>query len=923
MVEEQILWLLKDANGKIFGPYEYEKLFQFIENGILGGEEQIAVYPDGDWQAISRDMQLNEKLLEQLEKQLEKPSDAEKEEILQKSEVFQEPSEEGIADESARDVGTYIQADEDWAEEPEEEKANTSSVSVSTRTIEVKQRGLDKKRFGRFLIVISLLAIVFLHLSEKGSSEKTSLIIEPRKTKEILESAQEQRSKLIQAINFYKFGEKENYISARDILVNAVEKNAKNTDALALLCLVYKELWSFSDKTSADKLVISSLVQRSTQVETFSAPAITCKSVQSYLLGDFAASKRFTQRVLEDDVNAVTFYFLLAEVHRSLEERSKAIQNYQQAYRFWPEWLLPRIREGQMRLQMGQVSEARKIWLQVLQSSRDNESAAILLAHTDLFQYQDMSSAKHFISAFRKTSSQAEPSIKARGFEVLASLAEQTSDDSAVDYAKQALQLDSRSRYARAILENLGDGEVISVKSTAEAYIASGDLLASQGRYADAQAEYKTAFDLDNSNSMAAFKAARALWNLDQQTEAIAWVKKAINVDPKNFDAAILLAEFYGKRFNFREASKQLLRAQKISPKDYRVYSTYADLEFLRRNYPSAIKNAESALKLYDADVDSLYVLVNAHLQLGNIREAHYASSKAVELEANNAESQTKYALTLSKFQSPTAGINYIKNLVHTYPSNLEYRMGLAKVYYENDKFSEALAVLQQIEKLVKDKKPLYLLMSQIYEGMNDYENSLKSLLSTAQQSPSDPKIYFKIGVLQYRAKKYQNALEQFLMTKQLNENYPTLYTRIGESYLKLGQYDKAMQAAQKEIRRNPKLADGYLLAGEIYLSNGHYSKAAGQFQRVIQINPNSAYLYIKIARAHRLAGNYDLAKSMLAVAGEKESGNAEIYKETGALLQDTGNTLEAISSYKKYLKLSPNAGDREEIKSIIRSLGG
>ena len=101
----------------------------------------------------------------------------------------------------------------------------------------------------------------------------------------------------------------------------------------------------------------------------------------------------------------------------------------------------------------------------------------------------------------------------------------------------------------------------------------------------------------------------------------------------------------------------------------------------------------------------------------------------------------------------------------------------------------------------------------------------------------------------------------------------------------------------------------------------GHYSKAILEFQKAIKIRPQGAQIYISLARAYRFSSNFEIAEKMIAQAEKLENGNPMIYKERGAIYESRSEMLRAIAAYERYLQISPNANDRQAIKSKISQL--
>jgi Flp pilus assembly protein TadD len=59
----------------------------------------------------------------------------------------------------------------------------------------------------------------------------------------------------------------------------------------------------------------------------------------------------------------------------------------------------------------------------------------------------------------------------------------------------------------------------------------------------------------------------------------------------------------------------------------------------------------------------------------------------------------------------------------------------------------------------------------------------------------------------------------------------------------------------------------------------------------------------------------------MLDKAAQIESGNANIYRELGAVYHMQGQRQEAYSAYERYLHLAPNASDRGAIEKVMKEL--
>ena len=103
-----------------------------------------------------------------------------------------------------------------------------------------------------------------------------------------------------------------------------------------------------------------------------------------------------------------------------------------------------------------------------------------------------------------------------------------------------------------------------------------------QGKKAEADADYKTAFKLDSKNAVFHWAQGRGLMNLNRFPEAIKSLRKAAAIEPNNPRIYKKLCETYTKTKDFKTAKDCFERVRTLTGKDYEV--EYLDCERLRAN---------------------------------------------------------------------------------------------------------------------------------------------------------------------------------------------------------------------------------------------------------------------------------------------------------------------------------------------------
>jgi hypothetical protein len=59
-------WIVRDREGKIFGPFSTDQVLQQIDRGYFMGGEDVALYPGGRWIPISNTPEFYDRLLDAL-----------------------------------------------------------------------------------------------------------------------------------------------------------------------------------------------------------------------------------------------------------------------------------------------------------------------------------------------------------------------------------------------------------------------------------------------------------------------------------------------------------------------------------------------------------------------------------------------------------------------------------------------------------------------------------------------------------------------------------------------------------------------------------------------------------------------------------------------------------------------------------------
>lgn len=953
MSRTQIHWIIKTPNGQIKGPYATDALLRLISEGFFSGAEMVSRYPGGEWSLLSQEPQFYDRLLEALESSVEQvgkePNQADAETII-------EPVPEHLKNPQGRprsilertDIGSSGKKDI-HASSGSYPSAPPTSIPAQPSVIELKNISqMQKKEMVKsaklplILLSLALLLVVYVLLPEGPSAGEKISLISPKKGSAAM-SDQQAKEKYMAAIGAMEADTIESYLVAQNHLVSIVEGVPSNLEVRGLLCLTYKELWPFAKQDANDLRTISSVTQSTRALNAVGLYGNICEIVNLQASGHYKEARGVVESALEsaDHFSLLpVLYQFKAELLEAEKDYMNADPYYEKAAQLWERWLRPQVRVGALAAIQGQGPRAAQYFRKILEKNPNHREAKIRLGILEYRAFKKEENAFNLLKSAMSSGARVQRDIEADGFFVLAELYLNKSEKgSALDAAQKAYRLSPNNSHYKQMVVRLGGSDRIKGKSSNSEMMFIGDQYVRTGDCLAAQAEFKAAFEMDPKNGMAAVKAAKCLWQLNQSFEAVEWLSKAIKAEPKLITAYVLKADYMSQRYNFVGASNALINAARISPNNYEVLRGMALVEFRRSNMQGAVNFAQRALRSYDADIETYTLLARASAALYGMtasttkkdtearenyqRDALRFATKAVEIDGTNTEAQITYAKVMAQINGVDSGIGYVRELIKKYSYSIEYRIALAEIYKAEDRYAQAREFYEQVTEADPRNKKAFIGLGECYKALGMVNQSLKAFLSAAVLDPSDGDALFQAGKLYLEAGKYDEAIDQFKRVQKINPDFPRAYYHIGKSAVLAGNFNLALEAVKKEKQSNPNLADSYLLAGEIYAAKKQYVECAAEYSQAMKLRSQGADTYVKAAQCYRQSGSVDIAQDLLSMASLRESGYADIYKEQGAIYEIRGDIRSAVQSYNKYLGLSPNAPDRVEIEARIDRIGG
>ncbi|MDZ4677356.1 MAG: tetratricopeptide repeat protein [Oligoflexia bacterium] len=945
MVAQVKKWIVRSSDGHIYGPFEAHKVGELLGKGVFSGEEQVAIYPAGDWIPMSSETELYNLVLQALSGSSPKAPQSQNPPTQQnpKDPITQTGTQTGTGSVSTRRLKntqrtkTVKIADEDVSridvppfKKPQvptgQNNQQHKNQQVNHQPIELS----DKKKIKRKQV--TLVPLIFLALAgvlfyfafnyPKLNSKRSAISLlrpqisknnDPAKSKELVNKGWGY---------FYK-DTYTNYVRAAESFVLAIEASPANAEAILMLLMADLELWPFAKQDSGDQSTVQGLLQLIAKADPYGTQRSIAAAIVDIILSRDAEAGAKIDASLQTQPGEGRLYALKGHLFFNSGEYQQSIAYYQKTASLLTSWVKSNYMTGVNHSKAGLAGPAQQFLIQALKMNPSHAAARLELGIVEAKYFNHDEKAREYLTVALDSNEKILPANEARGRIYLAMLLAKSGDKTrSKKEAEKALALSPSDPEIKDLVSRFAGGGVSPVSSGDDRqHMNIGDQYMRTNNYLAAQAQFKSAFSLNPKNARAAVRAAEALWGLHQSAGAIEYLQKAIAADPKFITSYTLLSDYKAQRFDFDGATRALEMALRVNQKSYEVYRGYAQLFLRRADYSSAEVYANRSLQLYETDVKTNEMMGRIQLAKKDVVKALQYSKRAIDLDPSNAEAQVEYARAKATYEGVKGASNYLNQLIEKYPMQLTYRVGLAEILLTDEQYAPARQILEQVVAADNMHKEAYLLLGDALFLSNELEAALSNYLSSARVDPSDPAGLFRAGELYLKAKRPADAEKQFKLVIQINPLFPRAYFNMARAHYDMGTGDLALKDLEQEKKMNPKLADPYEFSGDILLASRKYQLATKDYQKAAEIRPLGAAIYVKLAKAYRGQGSLDAALAMLRLASAKESGVAEIYKEQGAIFETKGMASEAVSSYKRYLQLDPSPPDKEAVLSKIREL--
>jgi len=389
--------------------------------------------------------------------------------------------------------------------------------------------------------------------------------------------------------------------------------------------------------------------------------------------------------------------------------------------------------------------------------------------------------------------------------------------------------------------------KVIQLEPNGRAYAYLGLSYAYLGRFDQAKVSFQHALKIDPHDTFCLFHLGYLAEQQGDTAAADTVFQKVLQADP-NFPYALLeMANLRIEQKRFQEAEGLLKRYVRLSANPATGYYKLVTVERNLGHAEEARQDMATFQELFKKSTPS----ANAYVHLFDYLDKR---SEMATAERNRLD------------------IEQLMDQNANHPDQPDVLYPLAEAYFNEGKVTEALAAIEQLDKV----------------------------------SASDERLLAGVGVLLARFHRYDDAIQHFQQALTIAPGSAEVSFDLANAYFRKGLYSKALEAAMN-VPEEGRKDDAYLtLLGDIYEHLGDNSRAEDIFTSAIVRNPDSDGGYLSLALLQLRENKLADAKLTLLKAKEHTPGSGKILWGLGLASALEGNTSEASNQLEHAVELLP-----------------
>ena len=407
---------------------------------------------------------------------------------------------------------------------------------------------------------------------------------------------------------------------------------------------------------------------------------------------------------------------------------------------------------------------------------------------------------------------------------------------------------------AEAAIARAQQGEV---KVTPDTAVQMAGKLYGAGNFAQAEKVCRQLIAARPGNADAHNVLGVTLQALGRNEEAIASLKRAIELAPEAASIHANLGEILRQQGKTEEAAEALEQAVKLDPNNGQAHNNLGITYFERGKPKIAVEHYRKAIEIRPDMAEAHNNLGNALRVMRDIDGAIQAYQDALVHRERYPEVYNNLGTLLQQRGQLDEAEHALRKAVGQNPAYMEAYDNLANVYIAQKKDVEALRILGDALKIAPTHVPTLIITARTQNRRGAYALAEQACRHALQQEPENAEALTVLGQLLHETDRYEEAIEALEGALKSNPESPEALNFYGVALKSVGRLDEARENILKGLRRNRGMLGAYANLNDLVdFSQGEGVELYEEMDRIFKAAKNpeqDAFLALHFAYAKAL----------------------------------------------------------------------
>lgn len=382
--------------------------------------------------------------------------------------------------------------------------------------------------------------------------------------------------------------------------------------------------------------------------------------------------------------------------------------------------------------------------------------------------------------------------------------------------------------------------------NSARAYYGLGIAEADSGDFLHARESLRTADRLQPTTATPLVMQVHVNYSLGDLDALKSNLREVASRFPNDTASHTALARFLAEHNLFVLALAEALRCGQ-NAEDWNAKIQVSGLENTVGAYSDAIRNAIAVEQDRNVPDGARAAAVGiAGLSYESLRQGDQAAkylSEAIQLDPSQENSYLALADLFDQEQKYAEAVNVLEQGRTHLPDSSALLLALGVNMVRAERYQQGVAILRQALQAAADTPEAYISIADAGRKTGDAAQEIGALRELERRHTDYPMIHLLLAraMLSQEPTEYPKILEELDLAAKATANDPDIYFLQGKVYAALGRYEQAMPVLERSVALRPTEPSTYYQLARVYQKLGKTDLARQQFERVKFLEQNNA----------------------------------------------------------------------------------